>query len=571
MEPTESAVEPASPRTAVGVGAAGLAGLLPVAFSTSFDTAAWGPKYALMLLLAGLGLPFLARERSGAGIAAAAFLALATVSTVLSDNPGMALVGLWNWGTGLLLVAASVGAWAIGRKLTDRDRMLLERGLIAAGLVLVVITLLQVSLGLAAFGILEKFGQPTALMGNPVYLSAVLALPAALAIWHAATKSQWVVLVAVFSMGVSLTRTRAAVAVLVLLALVQVRRNWRSILPLAGVIGGWIAGALLVALVTLEPGGTGSASGATVATVTAETYVSREGPGPRIQNWLLALEPFREKPLLGAGPGRFLAATSPHRTADFSRENPGEYYADGHNFVVEYAVTTGVLGVVALGAWLFLAARGARGAFGLAALAGGLIHLVHPQHVAFTPLALLCLGAAAPRGMTAPTSRASWERVALAGVSLGAVVLAAVFLVGQLQMRQAYLELDETASGSAYRLLPFWPEVAQRRALVAAGEVALAPGQDSNWSTARRYFREATRRDPQDPRVWVTLGNFERSRGEVAAATAAYRRALSVDPWSPAALAGLASAAEFQRDSAGQRQWERRLRQVVPETKEGAP
>ena len=546
--------------TPAGLAAAVLSALLLIGFSPALETSVWAPKAAAALVLAGIGVPMLARERSRAALAASLFLAVATVSTLLSDNPGMALVGLWNWGTGLLLVAAAVGAWALGRSFTPADRRLLEHVLIAGGLVLAAITLIQVRTNLSAYGILEKFGQPTALMGNPVYLAGALLLPAAIAIWRSRLSYWAVPMVGVFAIVITLSRTRAAILLVFLLALVQLRRNWRSTLAIGAVVVGWSAGVWLIAAPSEQSGP--NLDVAAVVTTTNQTYTAREGPGPRVASWLLAIEAVAERPVVGAGPGRYMAATAPHRTLDFARQNPNEYFADAHNFIVEYAVTTGVLGLVALLAWIALASVGASGALALAALAGGLIQLVHAQNVAVTPLVMLCLGAAGRR--PAPSRPLISRRAQALVTAMGggaALLVAGQFLAGQVALRQAYLDLDPTAAKAAYRLLPFWPEPAYRRAIATADDVIGTESED--WSEVRRYMTEAARRDESDPRQWVRLGDFERSRKDAPAAEAAYRRALAIDPWSSQALRGLVDVALAQGDTAGAAIWERRWRLVA--------
>ena len=136
-------------------------------------------------------------------------------------------------------------------------------------------------------------------------------------------------------------------------------------------------------------------------------------------------------PLLGTGPGQFRAATSRLRTVAIARaETPDRLYVDAHNLVVEFATTTGLLGLAALLAWLLLASRRASGpllGFALAVLAA---HLLEPQSVRTTPMALLALGAAGPTLAIAPlrrVGRAATAMLAALALAGGARLLAGDF------------------------------------------------------------------------------------------------------------------------------------------------
>src|SRR5437763_16844795 len=101
--------------------AAAAAFLLPVVFSTSVSAGAWSPRVAVLLVLAAVGLPRLVHvlrsDARSAALAAVAFVAVAALATVLSPQPVLSLFGLYNWGTGLLLVVVLVDAWALAASL----------------------------------------------------------------------------------------------------------------------------------------------------------------------------------------------------------------------------------------------------------------------------------------------------------------------------------------------------------------------------------------------------------------------------------------------------------------------
>ena len=175
------------------------------------------------------------------------------------------------------------------------------------------------------------------------------------------------------------------------------------------------------------------------------------GIGQRWATWKAGAHVVAHRPLVGAGPGRFGAATLPYRTLAAVRQGQADaYYVDAHNIVVEYATTTGLLGLAALLAWLGLALRRASGpllAFGAVLL---VLHMAEPMSVGVTPLAFLALGAAGP--MIAAEPRHVAARVATAALVPLALVAGVVLLAAgaRLHVRgQGGAERGEARRGCA--------------------------------------------------------------------------------------------------------------------------
>lgn len=541
----------------VGIFAAATAFLLPLAYSPALYNPVWGPKSALALLFAGVGVPLLIWQRNRAGLAAAALLAIATVSTLLSDNPVMSLVGLWNWGTGLLFVASLVGAWAVGRSLTTRDRQILEASILASTSLIAVIAILQMMVNLNAVGLPLVFGRPTALQGNPVYLSGVLLAGLLLATYRVARKgTRWVPPLFLFATALAVAQGRVSllIATAAPLAVLRVAGGRRSALS-AGAIGLGLGAGVVLTIISPLQNAPAERTGESGAAVAVTSYGNRESLGSRIDTWWAARHAVAERPIWGAGPGRYWAATAEARTLESTRRAPSQYYSDPHNFVVEYLTTTGVVGLALLVAWLALSARNANGGLALMAAGLGLVHLLQPQNAVVTPLALLALGASTPRALTAARA---WPLI-VGGVAAGTA--AAMFIAGQFALRQAYLDLERGHAATASRLLAPWPEPADRRAMVAASVVN--DGEEPDWSEVRHWLTIATERDPADPRWWVRLGDFEQSRRRIDAAEAAYLQALELDPWSPRGTAGMLSVAKAREDERAERYWTKRARAVL--------
>src|SRR5205807_863220 len=131
-------------------------------------------------------------------------------------------------------------------------------------------------------------------------------------------------------------------------------------------------------------------------------------------------------------------------------------YEDAHNIVVEYATTTGIVGVLLLLAWWVMAGieagRGGQAELVVAALALLVHHLFEPQELVLTPLMLLLAGAAAARiGVVIPRS----VRVAQMLFGVIAVAVAGTMLVGDFTYRGADLDFNLTRAKRASALL--WP------------------------------------------------------------------------------------------------------------------
>jgi tetratricopeptide (TPR) repeat protein len=244
--------------------------------------------------------------------------------------------------------------------------------------------------------------------------------------------------------------------------------------------------------------------------------------------------------LLGSGPGRFLAATGKYATLKLTNaEGLDSQFTDAHNFLIEYAVTTGVIGLAVLVAFLAVA-------FGLSGwgspLAGFAIlalamQLVEPQHGFVTPVVFLALGAAA----TGPTAL-SWRSATAVQVLLIAVAceqalvialgsrtvaeLNGPILSGRIQSSQvaaAYKRLD-----SAVWETPFWASPVSLQDDLDELRAQGAPGATQD---AVQHARQAAEREPERVVYWGQLAFDEEQASDVGAARAAFQRALAVDPW----------------------------------------
>ena len=513
--------------------------LLPVAFSSELYHSFWAPKAAVALLLLGPGLVAVARLARGGELAArlaVLFLGAATAATAASRLPMATLVGGANWGTGLLFVAALVAAWGLGATAGPAQRRQMATAVVAGALVNAAVAWLQAAEMVPPA--LDSPGRSSGLMGNPVHLGALVAGGLWLVCCRSAERrllGWWTGAVALLAGAAQLSGGRSALGLTVLVLAAAVRRSgWRR------------------AVVVLAASGVGMFAASAWAADSAVTASDRTVGAPTRQLdvrgglWRMGAEATLERPVLGWGPGRFLEATG-HRTTPEVSEGGVNVAADAHNWVVEYATTTGLLGLGLLAAWLLASVRRRTGPLlGFAAVAA-LFTLFEPQSVGLTPLALLALGASyrrSPGGADAPPAL-GWRVVSALGLA-ASVAAAGVLLVGEAGLRQATLDTSPPRYAEAAALLPAWPEVSQAGSRIEAFH---GLHDEAHARKAVALARQATRRDPTSADAWANLATLELKWGSDAAARHAAERALDRNPWSAGALLVRAVSAESAGDA----------------------
>lgn len=525
-----------------------VAGLLLVVVSPQVLATHWTPKVALALLMVGpglaaLGLAAFGRDRSA--IAGLVFVGVAAASTILSPSPMLSLVGMYNHGTGWLFVAAVVGMWALGRRLSVAGAERLAWVLLGAAFVNAAMVWLQSSRTVNGDLFTLVDGRPPGLLGNPVHATALFL--GALALigerWRRdrnagrESRERSVVLLglaALIASAIELAGGRIGIVVIaVVVVIVGVRTGARRTVPfvIAVVLG-------LGAATFAAADGTGAAS-----RVAASGNSAFSG---RIDRWKVAEPAVEARPILGIGPGLYRRGTSRFSTPASARAfGADSLNIDAHNLVVEYLVTTGVLGTAALLAWLVLASRGARGELAWFAAVGAVSLALQPEFVGLTPVLALALGAA-KRGP--PSAR--YPRiltVAAAVTTLVAMIAGAGLLYGDAQQRETVVDLNPSVGRRAVRALPVWPEPESSLAR-AYSFVAISKHRAIDWKDAIDAARAARRRDPSDPDVLNRLGGLELAHGSIEHAKVAFTQSRYWNPQSVTASLGLATIASFRGD-----------------------
>jgi len=564
--------------------------LLTLADLPKIQYSDWAPESAVALIVGVAGLPLLVARAIGRGGSrraasevwaarlAIGFVVAGVVSAIVSTSPTLATFGLYQHGTGWIFMALLAGWWALGTGFGPADRHLLETALVAGAVVNAILAILQQLFGLSGLGLEGLDGQPDGFMGNPVFMAALLAASLTLlAPRFAAEPRRWWLPVGLVGLGLGVAGERlpALLAVVVVAwfavsAWMARRRDpgsagggWRRALEYAGLaVGALLVGSGLAKL----RGGLGVVSH-TASSSSSETY------GQRFHAWAAATHAFGAHPILGAGPGQFRAATSAYFTAADIRADGSILgtFPDAHNFIVEYAVTTGIIGLGLLVAWLAFSVRGRSGPLlGFAAVIGA-IELAEPLNVVITPLAFIALGGAALHlgakatgGGTdaggAPTPSPTPPRwVGPAGAVLAALgAIAGLLLVigdvsfesGRVQIIDSNYPAAVQKASTANSLLGQWPDPATE---LASANLALSNGtRSAAQAAAIHWAKVAIMRDPTNAQLWTTLAQYQGSAGAQDAARASALKAISYQPTYPPALdvLGLIAAVRHQNPQA---------------------
>jgi hypothetical protein len=532
--------------------------LLPVVFSPSVYGTFWTPAAAICLVVAAVGGIRLLRLTvyDRAARAAAAFVAVALLSALLAHNRTISFFGLYQWGTGWLFVVALAGAWAVGRSIPTNSRRLVENALLAAVLINAGVALLELAFDLSSLRLGKYGGRAPGLLGNPVHLGGLCAAGFALLAPRLERGSmRWGIAVAAVAAATQASGSRAGGALLVLAtaaAVVRLRRRrwWAAAFVVLGLVGG----AQLASI-----------GGGVAVTQRVQEASGGGGYSARLATWRAAIGNVGDRPLLGVGPGVFRDAVARRRTRVIARSEGSErMFVDAHNVLIEYAATTGLLGLALLAVWLTFAFRSASGPllwFAAILLAN---HLVQPQAVRTTPIAFLALGAAVASNSARDLVRLRVELFTRAVASAVAFAAALSLLIGDFHLEQGSLDFVHSQANAADRFLPDWPEplTLEGRIFLFDEHVTKQPSATNNAIAA---FRAAALRDVGNPSSWNALGTVLFSDSRPQAARRAYQRALHANPVSVVALNGVAQTFATEGDTTAACLWYRRSLAVQPD------
>lgn len=305
-------------------------------------------------------------RRDPLGGAVALLLLSATVSTIASVRPGLSLFGAPQSHAGLKTIFALAAIYYASRSLASKPSWI-QRVAQAAGAGAAIASayaLLQIAhLDPLTWQRQSAFGgliRPGSTVGHANTLSAYLVMCLPLTLWLAARARSraatvaWLAIAAVslfivvasLSRGAWLGGAAAAFAAL-LLALgsgLRPKRAW-VLIAIATV-----AVILLVPLVT-------PLRAPLLARMQQLTDISAATSRTRVELWRAGVRMFQDHPLLGVGPDAYLAAFPRYRTTTVTRIEWGGTPAKAHNDAVQILATQGLLGALAALAIVVFCAR----------------------------------------------------------------------------------------------------------------------------------------------------------------------------------------------------------------------
>src|SRR4051812_8422291 len=287
-------------RSGLGMFAAAGAFLLLVGFSTAMAAPFWSTRTAIFLVVAAIGAPrlimLLRTAARPVAVAGLVFIGWAAVSTALSGDRTMAVLGRYDQGTGLVFVVGIVSVWALGCSLPGSGRRLVQRAVLAGALVNAAIAVLQTVFDLSSLHLQNAEGRAAGLLGNPVHLGAISAAALALVaprlqldrLRPDASAMAWAGAAVLLATAVQLSGSRSGLIVaLGLLLWALAAFGWRPAAALAVtvVIGLAVGGALA-----------SGSGGRTAAGRAGETDVATASTGePRLLTWRSSIGAIAER------------------------------------------------------------------------------------------------------------------------------------------------------------------------------------------------------------------------------------------------------------------------------------
>jgi hypothetical protein len=381
-------------------------------------TAAWdAPRVAVFLLavpVGVVGVPLMAWRRDPTAAVLTAFLGCGLVASLLAESRTISLVGGIGRQSSWVLWCGAAGLWAIGRSTTELGRSRLVIAAVASGAVSLAFAVVQLIVQPDRFDMSLEQGRPVGLVGNPIYFGAIMCGLAAVVAHPARATGSRLGLAGfgVFAFGAAVSGSRIAVVVTLLIAAAVAASGARR---RGLVLGATIAGANVLAIGLHRAIGTGQSAGERIGT---------SGVQDRLDLWSFGLKGWADRPLLGAGVGRFRAATQSHYSdawaGRFSDDRSGAWL-DAHNLFVEMLVTVGIIGLALLIVLFVQFARRGQGALAWGAAAIATTWLLEPAALAPLGIAALFIGAAMaqPDGPARP-NRATWlSALLIIGLALG--------------------------------------------------------------------------------------------------------------------------------------------------------
>lgn len=432
---------------------------VPLAFTPFTASPFADPKLVLLTLgtlLVWIGGPPVDRRLAWA---AGAWFAATALAAAFGVDPLRSLTGYELPLTGLGMFACCAVLVVTGAGL-DRERIERACGwLVWTGLGVAAVTIAWKLAPDAVGTAIPDLSLRGGTIGNPVFASAVMAAALAGALLRPTSGPRHLATIVVLTSGISLGGERVA---WLLPAIAVVATLWWARVALRRAVAlGAIVVAVPAAWALIEPvlpDGTTTSPVAQLSSLASDTG--------RLTAFAVDTRAWIDRPLLGWGPANtwsaYRATASPEEIS-----SAGVGWDEAHNLVIQTAASSGLVGLIALGALLTIVIyRALRAPKELAWAVGALVTLgafamFEPFNVAVTPLTFLLAGMTAATA-TRPATELGPRRVprrvgAVAtgvGISLALVLAGITFAASTLERWGARYE-EQWALRAAIRLQPW--------------------------------------------------------------------------------------------------------------------
>jgi O-antigen ligase len=516
-----------------------IGGLLPIGYLPTLMMPSTSLRYALVVAAIPMGALAIAKL-IGAGdrpsFFAVAFLLAATVSGMFGPTPQLSIRGHLGSHSSVLLFAGYLALWAMARVLTTPGVSLLTVAVMSTSALNVLVGVAQLVFQVRG-GPLGTFdGRASGLLANAAfYGSAITGLSCVAIVRCARRGGPWTAAIAVFfTLGATISGSRSVVipiiAAVVAAAVMFKRQALMSALAAAA---GLVGGLMLIDL--------------TAGSTAVERLTSDSDDG-RAVVWGYGLKALVERPIFGWGLGGFGSAVRPFFSAEFTRQSAWDDYAqsweDPHNVVVMLLVSTGFVGVLlALGFLLTQLRRGLDAALVAGFLGTAFTWLLQPASVHSFAIAMLFLGAAAPR-LAWSSDSVSDRRVNLAMLTVAGVLLTCLVLPNAVERHALRSGTPQQSAAVAGWLLddPVIDDaIAWKFAYAAQRDPSL---RDAAIERSIKVVRIA----PNRPYYWAEHARRLTVLGEYDAVPAALTQAFRLERWNPSAWEAQLSYAVAVRD-----------------------
>ena len=482
----------------------------------------------VLVLLAGLpigavfvGRAALAGDRSSQ--LATGVVVWAMVGALASRAPAVSVLGGIGRPSSVLMLACVAGLWGIGRQTTPRAVDLIGWGVAGVGVASGLAAIAQMALKPDSLFWSLELGRPVGLAGNPVYFGAHMAAAGAWFVFRYAFVRSWHELAA-FSLSAffaSLSGSRVAIVGLLVIAVWAVTRSRtaRPYLLVPAVLVGMVFAGL-----AHTASGTGQSSG---------ERLDGSGVGDRIALWRYGLAAWSRRPLHGWGLGRFRGASQSHYSDAWAvrfADDRASAWNDAHNFIVEYIVAIGLIGLLLIAAFAWFGARKSSGPMVWMASAIAVGWLLEPAAVQTFGLAMLLLGAGWARpAPTTEVTRREVNRWVHAFAAFAGLALVMTYVASDQALDTAAASVESTAD---FPVWAFWLRVDPGAANAIASSRTLARDNVDPQTVdfVLSWSERAASREPDLPLWWANLSIRRLLADDPQGAVEAAQRALDLQP-----------------------------------------